>query len=117
MYCPCMHEAPDAIPDCAITGMDIHMPGHTLLSVYHEQCGDDLQCDPEPEPCPAGTYSLGGVFPCELCPAGSFSPAVGATSAAACISCPAGTFSAREGATSHDACELCQAGSFPGSAE
>ncbi len=68
----------------------------------YEQCND-------PQPCPAGQYSIGGGkngggdYACSgsLCAAGKYGP-VGSTSsvAATCTSCPAGKFQATAGVES-----------------
>ena len=43
--------------------------------------------------CPAGTWSAAGATQCSLCPAGTSSSVIGATSSSSCNPCPAGTWS------------------------
>ena len=43
--------------------------------------------------CPAGTWSAAGSSQCSLCPAGTSSSVIGATSSTTCNPCPAGTWS------------------------
>ncbi|KAJ1471547.1 hypothetical protein T484DRAFT_1843660 [Baffinella frigidus] len=60
-------------------------------------------------PCDPGTYKDAlGIETCALCPAGSFSAAVGAADASTCSPCPAGSYSA----AGAEACDLCHAGSY-----
>ena len=55
--------------------------------------------------CPAGTFSASaGLSACTPCPAGQYSPTLGATSSATCTPCPAGKYSAAAGAS---ACVSC----------
>jgi len=53
-----------------------------------------------------------GTTNCVLCPSGTYSAAVGASSSSTCVSCPAGSFSAVMGAT---VCEQCPQGKFSAS--
>ena len=92
--------------------------------------------------CAAGTFSASGVCCCTSCSAGTYNPAPGSNSSAACLSCgaglyssegagtccsmgswsapfstacaacPSGRFSATQGATSSSACLLCPAGTY-----
>ena len=59
--------------------------------------------------CPAGTWSAPGATQCTLCPAGTYSVAIGATSQSTCLPCPAGTWSGTAGVTS---CTPCQSGTY-----
>ena len=59
--------------------------------------------------CPPGTYAQPGGQSCSLCPRGTYSSNVGATSSSTCLSCPAGTFSNVQGAAQ---CTVCQDGTY-----
>jgi Tyrosine-protein kinase ephrin type A/B receptor-like len=63
-------------------------------------------------PCLAGTYSADGYTPCTSCPAGTWSAALGAVSAATCTNCLAGKYSTTEGATAIGICMNCGTGTY-----
>jgi len=81
--------------------------------------------------CDRGTYSEVGGPSCTLCPAGTFSTAIRATSPSTCTSCPAGTYSlagsstctqcspgtasSAVGAGSSSTCSSCPVGSYSSS--
>lgn len=60
-----------------------------------------------PAVCPAGTYLLYDT--CTSCPAGTFSPTVGALTSNTCILCPTGTFRTSVRGSS---CSLCPVGGY-----
>ena len=62
--------------------------------------------------CPAGAFSLQDSQVCSLCPPGTYSSTLAATSAVACIACPAGTYSGVTGASSSGACQPCSPGTY-----
>ncbi len=59
------------------------------------------------EPCAPGTFSEAGSAMCSLCPAGSYSDAVGQPS---CTPCPAGLYNPQPGGRDKFACVECLAG-------
>jgi Tyrosine-protein kinase ephrin type A/B receptor-like len=59
--------------------------------------------------CPAGTWAAAGAKQCTLCPVGTYSSLVGATSSSNCNPCPVGTWSSTLGATT---CTPCSLGTF-----
>ena len=67
------------------------------------------------QPCPAGSFLGGaaaGASACELCPVGTFSTAVGASSSAVCVACGPGTYQATAGASLASACAACGVGAY-----
>jgi len=60
------------------------------------------------EPCPANAYNDGSFLTCQLCPAGSSTPAVGSTRETVCV-CHAGYFRRTAG---QGACEPCDLHTF-----
>ncbi len=64
----------------------------------------------EPVNCLAGSYAVGSS--CALCPAGTYNPSNGSTSASACLLCPAGTYQPMSGSSSALDCTACPAGRY-----
>ena len=79
-------------------------------------------------PCGLGQQSRGGAFPCTdceagmygamdkesciLCPKGTFSTSVKATTDAVCLSCGKGRYNSARGAAEEAACNRCPAGTY-----
>lgn len=66
-------------------------PAGTVSPVGSSSC--EIDFGPSDE-CPAGSWSDPTTKMCRLCPAGTYSSAVGATSASTCLTCQPGTTSA-----------------------
>ncbi len=73
-------------------------------------------CERAQTVCPAGAYCPAGSSAPIICPAGTFSSATGATSAAACNVCAAGFFGATAPAGSTASCSPCAAGQYTATA-
>jgi len=74
-YCPAGTVTPNKCPD------------GTISPAGSTSCQVDFGPSNE---CPAGSWSDPATKMCKLCPAGTYSSAVGATSAETCLTCPAG---------------------------
>ena len=62
--------------------------------------------------CPPGKYLQQGYNECTLCPAGTYSANLAASSSLVCTLCGAGKFSSQAGATSQIICKNCQVGFY-----
>jgi len=64
------------------------------------------------ETCGLGTYSPADAQTCSLCPPGTYSSSLAATSVATCVACPVGTYSGRAGATGLSDCSACPSNTY-----
>jgi len=78
-YCPAGTVTPNRCPD------------GTVSAAGSTSCEVDLGPS---EDCPAGSWSDSVTKMCKLCPAGTYSSVLGATSATTCLACPPGKTSA-----------------------